>query len=645
MLAVSNVCHLTNYYNGTCSKYIAYKDNAKICIDKVFESATTEENGLEVDVNTEVKISNSYNLITKLKEGLKQLTFYNNIYIDDSEHLLDDYELTDFNNRKIADFKTFKVCNCVSIKNSLLMGNVLYPINDDIIQAWFDGISQVPFAIKCNIGDVDVTPNREQLLYNQKTIDTINKCCQAALEEFKEICQTNFGSDFKTVHDWYNFINSDYIHILIKQFENNDKTIVTIPISKMSYYGLTNKVTICGKIPPNNLDNYYHRFICADIPSNAVLYQYSNDRFYVKNNNLNIRRYIDYYNEHKLYLVEEPLTPIAKRYFNTFRKDGYSVYYFLYKKHIYSAFRKIVELYCRVYNTKPTDPILKFIYQDFIANYTNIKTYGLKDVPQSFINAEKIRNQYTKSPATQQKARKCVIYKLTQGRKYQSIGYDSSYTSEELKSYKGTVFFAEKGNPYLEMFYHIITNTPRLNNRILLVEVAPSNIPILRELKNTIEFNTVFTEKNNIISKICTYLYLADKWFDRDISFNYYTNDLLNTEQVYNIVYTIKRYKSTLNCNNVDNELLKLLCQTYLEKGWLNYKIINTIETNLDVIKFDKIFTDFNDSNLKNIIIAFYEYITKNNINQEKLKSIKETLKPILNEYTPNTELSHFDIG
>lgn len=644
MLAVSNVCHLTNYYNGTCSKYIAYKDNAKICIDKIFESATTEENGLEVDVNTEVKKGDSYNLRTKLREGLRQLTFYDNIYIDDSEGIIDDWELDDFNNRKIADFKTFKVCDCISIKNSLLMGNVLYPINDDIIQTWFEGISQIPFAIKCNIGDVDVTPNREQLLYNQKTLDAINKSCQAALEEVKEICQTNFGSDFKTINDWYNFINTDRIHILIKKFNDDNVIDITIPTSKLSYYGLSNKVTICGKIPPNDLHTVYHRFIYVNIPSNTILYQFVNERFYVKNNRLNINTYIDYCTAQRLYLIEEPLTPVAKRYFNTIKTSHYT-YYFLYKKYIYSTFRRIVKDYCKLYNVKPTNPTLKFIYQDFISNYTNIKTYGLKDVPQSFIDAEKIRNQYTKPTTAQQKARKCVIYKLIEGKRYNTIGYDSSLTSEELKKYKKTIFFAEKGNPYLEMFYFILGAISCLDNRIMLVEVAPSNLPILRELKNTIEFNSVFTEKNNFISKICTYVYLSEKWCKPNMLYYCYDHELINKENSRNILAKIKLYNRQLLETHADNELLKLLCKTYFEKGWLNYRIINTLESNIDYIKLDHIFGKNSETDNKNIIVAFYEYFIKDNINQQRLKLIKETLKPIFNEYTPNTELSHFNIG
>ena len=53
-----------------------------------------------------------------------------------------------------------------------------------------------------------------------------------------------------------------------------------------------------------------------------------------------------------------------------------------------------------------------------------------------------------------------------------------------------------------------------------------------------------------------------------------------------------------------------------------------------------------NGIDCRDIVLALYEYITKNNIaNQERFTRIKNTLKPLLNEYTPNSELSHFDIG
>lgn len=645
-LSVSNTVHLTNYYQGVCSKYIMYKDAGKICIDKLFESTTKEENGLEVDVATSRQQHDSYELRKNIAAGIKQLTFYNNIYIDDAKSLItfDNYTTyEDFNSRKIAEFNTFKICNHGNINNCLLMGNVLYPIDNVYIKKWFKGINHVPFAIKCNIGDVDITPSRETLLYSQKTINTIDTKCQEALEELKSIIKTNFGSDFKTIEQYYRFSDNSYLSVVLKEFEFNVVEL-RIPTNEMSYYNISDNLTICGQAIPDNLLTYYKRFRNVNLPSCLVTYHYYNGRFYVKDNNLQICYYIIDKYPYYVHLIDEPLKPIAKKYWIANETNVHYTHYFFNRKYIYTCFRKLVKDFCLAYKTKPTDPAIKFIFKDFMNNYTDIKSYNNSDVPQEYIDAEKAAAKQNKI-AAQQKARKCVIYKLTKGKKYGSIGYDSSETSEELKKYKGTIFFAEKGNPYLEMFYYIIQEIPKLNNKILLIEVASSNLPVLRELKNTIEFNTVFTEKNNIISKICTYVYLAEKWFNDDMSYSYYTNNFLGVNKIYNIIYDIKRFRSALTRYNVDNELLKLLCKTYLNKGWLNYTIINTIETNIDVIKFDSVFAKTGDSHLKDIIIAFYKYVTKNNINQENLKIIKETLKPILNEYTPNTELPHFDIG
>ena len=46
----------------------------------------------------------------------------------------------------------------------------------------------------------------------------------------------------------------------------------------------------------------------------------------------------------------------------------------------------------------------------------------------------------------------------------------------------------------------------------------------------------------------------------------------------------------------------------------------------------------------KLITLAFTDYVTKNGIsNKENFNTIKEILKPILDEYTPNQQLPHFD--
>ena len=169
----------------------------------------------------------------------------------------------------------------------------------------------------------------------------------------------------------------------------------------------------------------------------------------------------------------------------------------------------------------------------------------------------------------------------------------------------------------------------------------------MRELKNAVEFNTVFVTKNNLISKICTYIYLCEKWnitrrnlyFDDDESPEY--------KRLGNIIYTLQHMYYVVNNEGIHAvlpELLRTLCTTYYKNGWLNYELISFVESNVEYLKLNNIFGD--RSSFDDIIFAVHEYLTKNNItNQERFNRIKNILKPILNEYTPNSELPHFNIG
>ena len=221
-------------------------------------------------------------------------------------------------------------------------------------------------------------------------------------------------------------------------------------------------------------------------------------------------------------------------------------------------------------------------------------------------------------------------------------------TSDNLAKYKGTVFFAEKDNVYLETFFELFRQISDFDNRkVMFAEIAQSNLPVLREFNNAVEFNTVFTEKNNIVSKICTYIYLIEKWNIHSSTLYFDNDSLFNDSKLYNLIYKLNFYYNRLQYHQSETikELINILCKTYFENNWLNYTIINTIETNIPYIKLNNYFNN-NKSKLKDIVFALHEYITKNNIsNEDRLKLIKETLKPLLDEYTPNSELPHFNIG
>lgn len=635
-LAVADVSHITNYYNGTCTKYVAYKDNGKICIDKLFENATEEDNGLEIDVC----VRNSYTNQESITDGLEQLTYYDNVYLDCSADFLKYTLFEQFNNRKIKDYKTFKVNNWQPQNNTLLMGNVLYPIDRTITDNWFKGIiGNIPFSIKCNIGEVDVTPNREALLYNQKTLNTLNRRCEEAVKELQEIIKESFDGTFNTIQEYYNVLKDSYLIFNLTYSE------IKIDINSFTYYGLSDKLNIRGKSIPVGLERMYRNFIHTFLPYNIILYKYENNRFLTKCTAISIDKFITNCVSGKLYTVTEPLDPKAKKYFS-YNHDSYTFFYFIYKKYSRRTFISIVHNLCKAHGCKPTDEVVKFIYDDFVFNYSNtIPSYGLKDVPQSFIDSLKQK----KSSGIKQNTRKCVIYKLQEGKKHNSVSYDSSYTIENLNKLNTTTFFAEKGNILMESLFLFFNNLYSVLpvSKVLFVEVAPSNIDSLRNLKNCVEFNSIFTKKNNLISKLCTYIYLAEKWSTNKNFLNFTNIEFVKQFADFSkYMDKLVRIGHTLYyCYDTErHSLLKDLCTIYYKKEWLNYNIINIIEENKQLLSINRFINEYGRPTC-DIIYAMVAYFTKNGLsNQKQLKQIKETLKPILYEYSPNQKLPHFDV-
>lgn len=194
-----------------------YKDGNSISIDKVFEIDTEEPNGLTI----EISISRSH-LNTFMKEIYRQLQYFENVIIKNS---IIDFENTSylerdfnrvvetFNNIKIKNFKTFKATNIAT--NSLnegsiriLVGKVSYPLNKGIDQFRIfngKGIFNLLVGLKFEIGELDITPNRESILYSERTIKVIYDKLKLLLEEVEAIKEENRNIIFNSVEDIIKF--------------------------------------------------------------------------------------------------------------------------------------------------------------------------------------------------------------------------------------------------------------------------------------------------------------------------------------------------------------------------------------------------------------------------------------------------------
>ena len=182
-LAVADSAIITNTYNHEEFKYLMYKDGLTIKIDTISQTITQNDNGLEVLVYPDIDEYQAKNTLCTI---IPDLVFYNNLYIS-TQNLNHGYlsvnlrlkELVcEFNKRTIySEDNYFTASNWDRLKDCIRIkyGSVIYPINFNNVKSIPDWLKEIKLCIDIPIGELDVTPNREELLYSQKTINTVNK--------------------------------------------------------------------------------------------------------------------------------------------------------------------------------------------------------------------------------------------------------------------------------------------------------------------------------------------------------------------------------------------------------------------------------------------------------------------------------------
>jgi hypothetical protein len=197
-LAVSNIVSINSYYNGEKYMYILSKSNNNIKTDLISVLNTEEPNGLEIIISDCTHYTRS-----KIFNSLKDLIFFPNIYFD-----IPEYSSFKLNDTKIKKYKYFSV-STVSTNDRLLVGNVIYPLSfsehiygkDAEIDLLFN---KIPSSLVFNIpiGSIDITPNRENIIYTEKTINLIVDIIKKALREIKDLLNDGVNNNTTSLKDY-----------------------------------------------------------------------------------------------------------------------------------------------------------------------------------------------------------------------------------------------------------------------------------------------------------------------------------------------------------------------------------------------------------------------------------------------------------
>ena len=196
-LACSNTVYITSYYEGRAYYYIMVKSGNSITTNLLMEKPTEEKNGVEVTIK-------GIKDITLFDKALQCIVFFPNVYIDGAPNA------DMVNSAKLKRFKNFAAAS-IPIPSKLLLGNVLYPIEkrhfNYNVRDFIERINNTGIVIKFDVGEINITPNRENIIYSSDTIKKIETRIMDAKDELDALVDTKISKDYNDIIDYYNAVS------------------------------------------------------------------------------------------------------------------------------------------------------------------------------------------------------------------------------------------------------------------------------------------------------------------------------------------------------------------------------------------------------------------------------------------------------
>lgn len=226
------------------------KSGNSITTNLLMEKPTNEKNGVEVTI----KNITSFN---KYINALNYIVFFPNIYIDGVS--TGDV----INKAKLKKFNNFAASSVITTSKALL-GNVLYPIDKTYFKGvahdFLTDIQYSGIVIKFNVGELNITPNRENIIYTSDTINKIEKRILSAKKEIEALVGLVIKKNFDDILEYADYIRSDLYYNPIENTIDRDRSGYPITIKsfdiKYKNINLVNYVYSIRNILESTLPNF-----------------------------------------------------------------------------------------------------------------------------------------------------------------------------------------------------------------------------------------------------------------------------------------------------------------------------------------------------------------------------------------------------
>ena len=525
-LSYSDTVYITSNYEGREYKYIMYKDGNSVSIDLLFEQDSDAPNGVEVYVNFNSEYDYSY-----FTDAIRnQLCYFENLYLEDN---IEDSFSNRFNGLSIKRYKNFSVNNLLTEKKlSICIGKVRYPLRFDALDKNYpEFVGKLPIALNFNIGDLSVTPNREEILYNPSNKAKIQEVLDATLKEIGGLVQIQLNKDHTNVLEYYNAVNEAYLTLLdkrVKDKEGQNYQEIKFKVPKSYVKPTLNGVAHKAKDFTLIFD------IIGEVPCLTRSYRINGGRLKYDPTRLRIKSILcDIQDETSSYTVCDisEVSNITKSYF----RDKYD--YFSHNFIIPDYSKKVLarEIFKLVNNRKKdrdrqdyrknerfeyNRDIIKLLIRyffDVLDKYIS-EPFTDADVPQRWITEYKASKKRKVSSARIDKTVGINVHYL----RYQDRGYgpnrELASDCQELKfenahkQHRNLVIYAERTSERLRKLYSVIKSSG-IANRYTFIEVAKTKMKYLENIDNFIKLEDFMTGKSNSsIKKMATAMYIRETY-------------------------------------------------------------------------------------------------------------------------------------
>lgn len=668
-LAVADVVNITSYYDGTANSYVMAKNGGGIDIDLIASTKTDEKNGVEIKIQTRN--------IADYSSAIRSLAYISNLYIriegfPEGSCNYDDNSfcslIDQFNNRKVFAKKHFKCNSFVSRREAaIILGNIVYPIDlSKIMPLSKYNIGsfelknilrniQIPFEI----GSLDVTPNREALLYSPRTIQTLKSGIEEAIDEivyeYEEFLKNN-----DNILDYYIQIRRNRS---LKIANDDNSFVIDIPIpngiTSSSSLALSFKNYCINKVALDYIESIlYHSLSILPmyfaIDCKGLMNTYRKNKTDIRDVLFKPRYSSCTHLTHSLTIVragseEGTKSPLLRSYAYQKYKDKASDYVLFVpscsaKVWINSIMTTVP--YYRSEDIKPSaswvvKEIIKslkdFIVDDDIANSEEFKTW--KENRKATLKLAKAQNATTFD--------KPVIGYIKYDSYYSQRKYEfknltefdtvlKNYVGLDNKERKKPVIYGELNDPYWDIFEELMPDA--IYKRFIIVKFAKNNMKYFKNIsKKWIDVRDYIPKSKEFI-RYLTYR----KYRDSDME------TLLNEHSCSTFMFNIREYVTKDDHNalilyfnwripkfqNKDVEVLNEILNKCKQAGRINYD--SDFKTALEVTyKYVKLYSRLKNqlSELSSILhssLMFTYFLMKHKLLRMNFKDysyLKDKLK------------------